>query len=36
VAVASDVKVQTDLPLLDLNDDGAIALFIMNFLKFSE
>lgn len=36
VAVASDAKVQTNLPLLDLNDDAAIALFIMNFLKFNE
>jgi molybdopterin-guanine dinucleotide biosynthesis protein B len=36
VALATDAKVQTKLPLLDLNDDGAIALFIMNFLKFDE
>jgi len=35
VALATDAKVQTKLPLLDLNDDGAIALFIMNFLKFN-
>jgi molybdopterin-guanine dinucleotide biosynthesis protein B len=36
VALATDAKVQTQLPLLDLNDDAAIALFIMKFLKFSE
>ena len=36
VALATDAKVQTKLPLLDLNDDAAIALFIMKFLKFSE
>jgi len=36
VALATDAKVDTKLPLLDLNDDGAIALFIMKFLKFDE
>jgi molybdopterin-guanine dinucleotide biosynthesis protein B len=32
VAVASDAKVDTKLPLLDLNDDAAIAEFILNHL----
>jgi molybdopterin-guanine dinucleotide biosynthesis protein B len=36
VAVASDAKVQTKLPLLDLNDDGAIAAFILAHLKLHE
>jgi molybdopterin-guanine dinucleotide biosynthesis protein B len=36
VALATDAKVQTKLPLLDLNDDGAVALFILRFLKFNE
>jgi molybdopterin-guanine dinucleotide biosynthesis adapter protein len=36
VALATDAKVQTKLPLLDLNDDGAIALFMLKFLKFDE
>jgi molybdopterin-guanine dinucleotide biosynthesis protein B len=36
VALATDASVQTKLPLLDLNDDGAIALFIMKFLKLDE
>ncbi len=33
VAVATDAKVETRLPLLDLNDDGAIAEFILGYLK---
>jgi len=33
VAVATDAKVETSLPLLDLNDDGAIAEFILQYLK---
>ncbi|SRR5688572_13690185 len=32
VAVASDAKLQTALPLLDLNDDSAIAAFIVTHL----
>ena len=35
VAVASDGKVETKLPLLDLNDDGAIAGFILSHLKLA-
>jgi molybdopterin-guanine dinucleotide biosynthesis protein B len=33
VAVASDTKVPTRLPLLDLNDDAAVAAFIVSHLK---
>jgi molybdopterin-guanine dinucleotide biosynthesis adapter protein len=33
VALASDSKVDTRLPLLDLNDDGAIASFILAHLR---
>ena len=33
VGVATDAKVETRLPLLDLNDDGAIADFILGYLK---
>jgi molybdopterin-guanine dinucleotide biosynthesis protein B len=33
VAVASDSKVSTKLPLLDLNDDAAIAAFVLSHLK---
>ena len=33
VAVASDTAVQTRLPLLDLNDDAAIASFILAHLR---
>ena len=33
VAVASDVKIETGLPLLDLNDDAGIADFIVSHLK---
>ena len=33
VAIASDAKVQTQLPLLDLNDDGAVARFILSYLR---
>jgi molybdopterin-guanine dinucleotide biosynthesis protein B len=36
VALATDAKVKTALPLLDLNDDGTIALFILKFLKLDE
>ena len=35
VAIASDTKLQTKLPLLDLNDDAAIAEFIMKHLKLA-
>jgi molybdopterin-guanine dinucleotide biosynthesis protein B len=35
VAVASDVKVETRLPLLDLNDDAGIAEFILKHLKLA-
>ena len=35
VAVASDAKVETKLPLLDLNDDAAIAAFILKHLKLA-
>jgi molybdopterin-guanine dinucleotide biosynthesis protein B len=33
VAVASDTKVETKLPLLDLNDPAAIAAFVLSHLK---
>ena len=33
VAVASDARVETKLPLLDLNDDAAIASFILAHLR---
>ena len=33
VAVATDVKVETKLPVLDINDDAAIAEFILGYLK---
>ena len=35
VAVASDVKVDTKLPLLDLNDDAGIAAFIVKHLRLA-
>ena len=35
VAVASDAKVETKLPLLDLNDAGAIAEFIVKHQKLA-
>ncbi len=35
VAVASDAKVQTKLPLLNLNDHGAIETFIVKHLKLA-
>ncbi|MDA1117417.1 MAG: molybdopterin-guanine dinucleotide biosynthesis protein B [Proteobacteria bacterium] len=35
VAVASDAKVETRLPLLDLNDDASIADFIVKYLKLA-
>ena len=35
VAVASDAKVETKLPLLDLNDDARIADFILKHLKLA-
>lgn len=35
VAVASDANIDTRLPLLDLNDDGAIARFILAHLKLA-
>jgi molybdopterin-guanine dinucleotide biosynthesis protein B len=33
VAVATDAKIETKLPLLDLNDDEAIADFILGYLE---
>jgi molybdopterin-guanine dinucleotide biosynthesis protein B len=33
VAVASDTKVETKLPVLDLNDDAAICSFILAHLR---
>ncbi len=35
VAVACDVRVDTRLPVLDLNDDAAIARFILDYLKLA-
>jgi molybdopterin-guanine dinucleotide biosynthesis protein B len=35
VAVASDAKVETRLPLLDLNDDAAVARFVLAYLKLA-
>ena len=35
VAVASDAKVETRLPLLNLNDDAAIARFVLGYLKLA-
>jgi len=35
VAVASDAKVETKLPLLDLDDDAAIADFILKHLRLA-
>ena len=35
VAVASDARIDTKLPLLDLNDDAAIADFILEHLKLA-
>jgi molybdopterin-guanine dinucleotide biosynthesis protein B len=35
VAVASDAKVDTKLPLLDLNDDAGIAEFILRHLRLA-
>ncbi|HUQ24067.1 MAG TPA: molybdopterin-guanine dinucleotide biosynthesis protein B [Burkholderiales bacterium] len=35
VAVASDAKVETRLPLLDLNDHGAIETFIIKHLELA-
>jgi molybdopterin-guanine dinucleotide biosynthesis adapter protein len=35
VAVASDVKVETKLPLLDLNDVAGVAQFILTHLKLA-
>jgi molybdopterin-guanine dinucleotide biosynthesis protein B len=35
VAVASDAKVETKLPLLDLNDVDGIARFVLTHLRFS-
>ena len=35
VAVASDAKVETKLPLLDLNDDQSIAQFILAHLRLA-
>jgi molybdopterin-guanine dinucleotide biosynthesis protein B len=36
VAVASDARVDTRLPVLDLNDDAAIARFILDYLKLPD
>lgn len=36
VAVAADTKVDTPLPFLDLNDDAAVARFILEHLKLDE
>ena len=33
VAVASDVRIDTRLPLLDLNDDTAVAKFVLGYLR---
>ena len=33
IAVATDAKIETTLPVLDLNDDAAIAHFILGHLK---
>jgi molybdopterin-guanine dinucleotide biosynthesis protein B len=33
VAIATDAKLETSLPLLDLNDDAAIASFIVKKLE---
>ena len=33
VAVASDARIETRLPLLDINDDRAIASFILAHLR---
>jgi molybdopterin-guanine dinucleotide biosynthesis adapter protein len=33
VAIAADSKVETKLPQLDLNDDAAIAAFILRHLE---
>ena len=35
VAIASDAGVETPLPRLDLNDDAAVARFILDYLKLS-
>ena len=36
VAVATDAKIESKLPLLDLNDDAAIARFILKHLALDE
>jgi molybdopterin-guanine dinucleotide biosynthesis adapter protein len=36
VAIAADTRVETKLPLLDLNDDAAIARFILKHVKLGE
>jgi molybdopterin-guanine dinucleotide biosynthesis protein B len=33
VAVASDAKIDTRLPVLDLNDDAAVGNFVLDYLK---
>ena len=35
VAIATDAKIETKLPRLDLNDDAAIAQFITGYLKLA-
>ena len=35
VAIASDARIDTRLPLLDLNDDAAIARFVLDYLKLA-
>jgi len=36
IALATDAKVETALPVFDLNDDAVIAVFIMQYLKLDE
>lgn len=35
VAVATDAKIDTQLPRLDLNDDAAVARFVLDYVKLS-
>jgi molybdopterin-guanine dinucleotide biosynthesis protein B len=35
VAVATDARVDTRLPVLNLNDDAAIARFVLDYLELS-
>jgi molybdopterin-guanine dinucleotide biosynthesis adapter protein len=36
VALATDAKVETSLPVFDLNDDAGIALFVTQYLRLGE